>query len=81
MWRIFQVSRNTFLMLYSINWPNFILWLPLLLEILKNLCIAVIYCPVSDIMNFEVNHSFLIKPFLHVINNSEQKYLKNEKSL
>ena len=27
-------------MLYSINWPNFIVWLPLLLEILGNMCIV-----------------------------------------
>ena len=27
------------LLLYSINWPNFIVWLPLLLEILGNMCI------------------------------------------
>ena len=27
-------------LLYSINWPNFIAWLPLLLEILSNICIA-----------------------------------------
>ena len=30
------------LMLYSINWPNFIAWLPLLLEILDNMCIAIV---------------------------------------
>ena len=28
--------------LYSINWPNFIIWLPLLLEILCNTFIAII---------------------------------------
>ena len=28
-----------FLMLHSINWPNFVVWLPLLLEILGNMCI------------------------------------------
>ena len=29
-----------FLMLYSFNWPNFIAWLPLVFEILSNMCIA-----------------------------------------
>ena len=31
-----------FLMLYSFNWPNFIAWLPLLLQISVNMCIAII---------------------------------------
>ena len=31
-----------FLMLYSINWPNIISWLPLLLEILSNMCVAIV---------------------------------------
>ena len=30
-------------MLYSINWPNFFVWLPLLLEILGNMCIAIAF--------------------------------------
>ena len=30
-------SRKTFLMLHSINWSSFIVWLPLLLEILGNI--------------------------------------------
>ena len=28
--------------LHSINWPNFIVWLPLLLEILNNMCITIV---------------------------------------
>ena len=35
-------SRKMFVMLYSINWLNFILWLSLLLEILSNMCIAIV---------------------------------------
>ena len=31
-----------FLMLYSFNWPNFIAWLPLLLQISVNMCMAII---------------------------------------
>ena len=34
---VYDFSRKMFLMLYSINWPNFIVWLPLLLEILGNI--------------------------------------------
>ena len=55
--------RKIFLMLYSINWPSFTVWLPLLLlEILGNMCIAIICCPVCEATNFEINHNFLIKP-------------------
>ena len=42
-----------FLMLNSINWPNFIVWLPLVLEILRNMhIICLVNC---DIMSFEIN--------------------------
>ena len=58
--------RKLFLLLYSINWPNFIAWLSLLCEILGNMFIAIVYKPGCDVMNFEVNLTFLIKPsFLH----------------
>ena len=35
-------SRKMFLMLYSVNWPCFVVWLPYLLEILGNMCITII---------------------------------------
>ena len=35
-------SRKIFPMLYSINWPNFIVSLPLLLEIFGNMCITIV---------------------------------------
>ena len=35
-------SRKMFLILNSINGLNFIVWLPLLLEILGNMCIAIV---------------------------------------
>ena len=35
-------SIKLYLMLYSINWPNFIARLPLLLELLANMCIAIV---------------------------------------
>ena len=50
-----------FFLLYSIDSPNFIVWLSLLWEILGNICIA-IACK-CDVMNFEVALMFLIKPF------------------
>ena len=39
---VHDFSRKMFLMLHSINWPNFIVWLPLLLEILGNMCITIV---------------------------------------
>ena len=39
------------------------IWLPLLCEILGNMCIAMVCEPGCDVMNFEVNLTFLIKPF------------------
>ena len=36
----YDFPTKMFLMLYSINWPNFIVWFALLLEILSNMCIA-----------------------------------------
>ena len=36
------ISTKVFLMLCSINWSNLIAWLPLLLEILVNMCIAIV---------------------------------------
>ena len=37
-----NVPTKMFFKLYSINWPSFIVWLPLLLEILGNMCIAIV---------------------------------------
>ena len=39
---VYDFLREMFLMLYSMNWPNFITWLPLLLETLLNMCIAIV---------------------------------------
>ena len=39
---MYNFSTKMFLMLYSTNWPTFIAWLPLLLEILSNMCIAIV---------------------------------------
>ena len=60
---VYDFSTKMFLMLYSINKPNFIAWFPLLLEILGNMCIAIVCEPGCDVMNLEVNLFFLTKPF------------------
>ena len=35
--------RKLFFLLYSITWPNFIVWLHLLREILRNVCSVIVY--------------------------------------
>ena len=79
---VYDFSRKMFLMLYSINWPNFTVWLSLLLEILDNMCIALVSEPGYGVMNFEINLIFLIKLFFYMTNNStlKPKYLENKKS-
>ena len=52
-----------------INWPNFIAWSPLLLEILSNIA-TIIYCPVCDVINFEIDLSLLINPVFHITKKS-----------
>ena len=38
----YEFSRKMFLMLHSTNQPNLIVWLPLLLEILGDMCITIV---------------------------------------
>ena len=53
--------KKIFLMLYSINWPNVIVWSPLLTEISGNMCIVIVYYSVCDVINFGIYLSFLIQ--------------------
>ena len=78
---VYPQHVQMFLMLYSPNWPNFIVWLLLLLEILGNMCMAIVFAPDSDVINFKINLSFLIKPF-YLIKKSRWKfkYLEIEKN-
>ena len=64
--------RKIFVTLHFIKWPNLIAWLPLLLEILGNMYIIVICCPVCDILSFEINHSFLIKLFFYITKSQDK---------
>ena len=52
-----------FFFLYLINLSNFIVWLPSLREILRNMWIVGVYYPGCNVMNFEINFTFLIKLF------------------
>ena len=36
-------SRNVFLLLYFNTWPNFVVWFPLLLKVLGNMCIVIVF--------------------------------------
>ena len=51
---VYDFSKKLLLMLYSINWPNFIAWLLLLLEVLRNTCIVIIYSLVYDVKDYEL---------------------------
>ena len=55
--------RKTLFLLYSINWPNFIVWLLLLREVLGNMGIVTDNYAGYYILNFEIKIIFLIKPF------------------
>ena len=60
---LYYFWRKIFSFLYSCTWPNFVVWLPLLHEILGDICIAIVCYPGCDVMNFEINLIFLIKQF------------------
>ena len=58
-------TEAIFSVTYSINWSDLIVWLPLLLKILGNMCIAIVCFPGCNITNFETNLIFLIKQFFY----------------
>ena len=70
----YDFSGKIFLTLHSIN---FIVWWPLLLEILDNMWVIILCYPVC-----KVNLSFIIYPSFYMIRKVRKKlkYLKNEKS-
>ena len=80
---VYYFQRKNILILCSINWFNFIVWFPLLLEILDNICNVIICCPVCDDINFEINLNFHFKPFFYITKKSGQKckHLKSEKEI
>ena len=69
--------RKIFLLLCSINWRNFIVWLPLFCEILGNMFIAIVRWTGCDVMNCETNLAFLIKPFFLESKGSFQDEIKS----
>ena len=65
----YEFSRKIFLMLYSIIWQNFIVWLLLHFVILGYIayidigCIEIISFPVDDVIHFELTLAFLSSRF------------------
>ena len=72
---VYDFPIEMFLLLYSINWPNFIACLLLLLDILSNICIAIACYPGCDIMDFETNLIFLIERGFFTLPKSHDKIL------
>ena len=52
-------KKNIFRVMHSVNWPNVMVWLTLLLEIWGNMCIVTACCLVCDVTNFEIILCFL----------------------
>ena len=75
---VYDFSKKMFFMLYSINWENFIVLLPLLFGILENMCIAIVCFLGCEVIHFGIK----IKPCFYMAEKSRQKlkYLENEKS-
>ena len=55
---VHHFSKKMFLILYFINWTNFIVWLLLLFEVFGNMCIAIVCSPDCDTINFQINLCF-----------------------
>ena len=64
--------------LHSINWPNFIVWLPFFLEILSNMCIPVVSLKLT--VSFLSSCIFLIKSYMIKKPRQKLKNLENKKS-
>ena len=74
---VYEFSRKQFsyysLLTDQISWPGCLYFLR------YNMCLATICFPGYDVIYFEINFIFLIKPFLYMTKKSRQK-LENENS-
>ena len=61
-----------FLKLCLINWPNLVVWLALLREVLGNICTVIIFFPGCDVINVKINLIFLIKPILYMAKSQDK---------
>ena len=62
---VYDFGKEMFLML-DFNLSNFIVWLPLLLKILGNMCILFICQAGRESINFKTNLILLIEPFSYM---------------
>ena len=76
---VYGFSRKMFFMLYSLNWPNLIARLSLFLTIFGNTYITIVCLPVWDVINFEINLIFLIKPFCYKTKKSRKNLISWER--
>ena len=79
---MYGFSRKMFLVIYSINWPNFIISLSHCLTSSDVRQYEYYNCfPGCYAINLKINLIFLIKPFINVTKKSRQKikYLENRK--
>ena len=76
---VYDFWEKMVLVFYSINWPSFLFWLPLLCGILGNMCIAISCFNGCDVINFEINLIFLMKSFFCMTKKRRPKfkYLEN----
>ena len=72
---VYDFSRKIFVTLYSINSPNFIVWLPLIHEMLGNMCIAIICFPGYYASSFEINLIFFWSSRFSTCPKSQDKFL------
>ena len=72
-----NISHNIFYQLIKFHYV-----LPFFLEIMGNMFIAIICCPICDVINFEANFSALIKSFFYITQKPREKcnYLMSQKS-
>ena len=54
---VYYFSKKMFFTLYFISWPHLIVWLPLLLDILGKMCIAIVCYPGCDVVGFEIKRA------------------------
>ena len=65
--------RKIFLMLYSLNWSNSIVWLPIPLETSGTMCIVILCYQVNDFIIFYIYLNFLLKLFSYTAMSQERK--------
>ena len=75
----YDFSRKIFFMLYPVIWTNFTIWLVLTIEKLGKVTIVIICIPICDVIDFEINISFLVKPFFTWPKKSGQLLIWNKK--